>query len=810
MTQDEPLVELLFDRLATDGVPDETADVVLAAMSGDDDVQAALAGRPTRLDLAGRPTIAKRDHIYLAAVTVAGFRGVGPERTLAVRPGPGLTLVVGRNGSGKSSFAEAIELALTGDSARWADRNSVWRQGWRNLHTPDPCAIMLELRVDGAPAPTRIRRSWTPGGDLTPATVEVTTADGAWYSLDALDLGRPLELYRPFLTAGDLGRLVTSTPSALHDSINSILGLELLGDADRRMMGAIRPVDAALKDLRERRLALRTALAGIVDERAARAAHLLAAASPDLDRLDAILAEPIGDDADETVGFHRRLAALTLPELATVLRLAEELAKAAVDAQRFEAGHSRASVLTAELLRLAIDHHTETGDELCPVCRTGVLDTTWRQRATGALDELRETMVAAKRAASVLTELTRRARAVVDSVQLPTGHSTNIALETVRAEIAVLHSAPRSAPDLAAHLSGRYPQVAQAIADVRSRAEDLLRQRDSAWQAVVAELRAWSAAARRAPALQADQRRLKNAREWLKATGEDIRNARLAPFAAHSQHIWSQLRQESNVELGGLALQGNSTRRKVEFRVSVDGTEEGTSLGVMSQGELQALGLATFLPRSCATESPFRFVVIDDPVQSMDPSKVDGLARVLAELAEERQVVVFTHDRRLPDAVRRLEIDAQVLEVVRAERSVVTVRPGLDPVTRYLDDARAVALSGNIPKEVCAPVVAELCRSALEAACHRVVWRRRAGRGERHLAIEEVLDRAGKSITKALALAVFDDIERGGDVLDHLNRTHGRPAGAAYVACRKGVHGNWHGDLPDLVRQVRRITEAIA
>jgi ABC-type Mn2+/Zn2+ transport system ATPase subunit len=53
-------------------------------------------------------------------------------------------------------------------------------------------------------------------------------------------------------------------------------------------------------------------------------------------------------------------------------------------------------------------------------------------------------------------------------------------------------------------------------------------------------------------------------------------------------------------------------------------------------------------------------VDIDDPVQSMDPSKVDGLARVLAALAEKRQVVVFTHDTRLPDAVRRLEIEAMI------------------------------------------------------------------------------------------------------------------------------------------------------
>jgi hypothetical protein len=36
-----------------------------------------------------------------------------------------------------------------------------------------------------------------------------------------------------------------------------------------------------------------------------------------------------------------------------------------------------------------------------------------------------------------------------------------------------------------------------------------------------------------------------------------------------------------------------------------------------------------------------------------------------------------------------MEINADVLEVVRAEQSVVTLRPSLDPVQRYPDPATA-------------------------------------------------------------------------------------------------------------------------
>ncbi len=45
-----------------------------------------------------------------------------------------------------------------------------------------------------------------------------------------------------------------------------------------------------------------------------------------------------------------------------------------------------------------------------------------------------------------------------------------------------------------------------------------------------------------------------------------------------------------------------------------------------------------------------KYLSIDDPVQSMDPARADGLARVLECAARSRQLVVFTHDDRLASA----------------------------------------------------------------------------------------------------------------------------------------------------------------
>src|SRR5262249_5224672 len=192
---------------------------------------------------------------------------------------------------------------------------------------------------------------------------------------------------------------------------------------------------------------------------------------------------------------------------------------------------------------------------------------------------------------------------------------------------------------------------------------------------------------------------------------------------------------------GRIQPTGGGPRRRVALEVTVDGVE-GAALGVMSQGELHALALSLFVPRATLPESPFRFIVIDDPVQSMDPARVDGLARVLASASADRQVVVFTHDDRLPEAVRRLDIPAEDVDGPRRHDSVVEVRRALAPVGRYLEDALAVAGTAELPSSAAARVVPGLCRLALEAACMEAVRRRRLTRGEPYGDVDRLIGEA--------------------------------------------------------------------
>ncbi|MEU4692403.1 AAA family ATPase [Actinoplanes sp. NPDC023714] len=785
--------------------PDQTAEVVLGAYAGDEQLRAVLDGAPADLPESEHQAHEQR-HVYLERITVAGFRGIGPAAMLHLQPQPGLTLVIGRNGSGKSSFAEAIELSLTGDSKRWAENNRIFREGWRNLHHPSPASIEVTARYDGDPDAIRLRRRWRDEAtDPDQATADIRHGTRAHASIDELGWRQPLEAYRPLLTANDLGRLMSSRPSGLFDALAPLLAIEPVTDADALLKSVRKELEAGLKAVSERRKVLRQALAGIDDDRARAATKLLASTRPDLDALDKLLSST--DDADPQVAAYRRITNLPpLPEQAEVASVARELVAAAHGLR----GAPDTAVVEglAQLLETAIEHYDAHGGGPCPLCHAGELDAEWRTQTETQLDRLREDASARREATQAVAAARRAVQALPVGPGVPTGLPDDLPAELrkqLHAAWTVWSGLPAGAgPEaVAAHLTGTYPALAETVAAVRDAAAAWLQARHDQWRDLAAQLQQWHADARGTRVYEAPLARVNEAIDWYKPLIGSLRSEQLAPFAAKSQQIWEQLRQESNVELAGMKLDGTSTRRRVAFPATVDGTAT-SAMSVMSQGEMQALGLAVFLPRASADASPFRFLIIDDPVQSMDPAKVDGLARVFAELATTRQVIVFTHDDRLPEAVRRLEIDATIWEVTRRENSTVEIRKNIDPVKRYLADAAALARTEDLPPEVRTPVVVTYCRSALEARCHQIVRARRIGRGERHRDVDAALQTA-KTTMQVAALALFDNADAGGQVFGKLNSAYGPWAGNAMRACKEGAHGVAVVDSQQLVDDVARL-----
>ena len=265
-TGQPPLLRLVYDRLDRDAAVDEPwAELVMAACEGDAAVEAVLDEQHAAAPLpAPAATASDPPGVFLRSISVAGFRGIGHKTTLEVSSGPGLTLVVGRNGSGKSSFAEALELLLTGENKRWADRSKAWSEGWRNLHVGNPCAIEASLSVEGA-GKTTVRRGWAPDADLDDGESVVQPHGKPRTTLEEIGWAEVLGTYRPFLSYNELGSMLDEGPSKLYDALARVLGLDDLVEADAALATARKSRQGAVKQVKDLAGALQTRIRTLAD-----------------------------------------------------------------------------------------------------------------------------------------------------------------------------------------------------------------------------------------------------------------------------------------------------------------------------------------------------------------------------------------------------------------------------------------------------------------------------------------------------------------------------------------------------------------
>ena len=147
-------------------------------------------------------------------------------------------------------------------------------------------------------------------------------------------------------------------------------------------------------------------------------------------------------------------------------------------------------------------------------------------------------------------------------------------------------------------------------------------------------------------------------------------------------------------------------------------------------------------------------------------------------------------------------------EVQRGERSVVDLRHSADPVSRYLDDARAMMLTENLPPDLRGELVAGCCRSAVEAASHAKIRRVRLGRGERHADVEKLIS-AAKRTSDVVTLAVLDDPGKGADLLRTVRAAQGSRGVDALQRCREGAHHGLSGDLRPVVQDAKQLADWI-
>lgn len=736
---DENLGTNLFGWVA-DRLTDEdaqAADLVLAAFDGAEAVRRVLAGSPPP----ERSTVDESpvERVWLKTLVVEGFRGIGPRTWLNLDPKPGLTVVSGRNGSGKSSLAEGLEVALTGRTHRWGNDklSTQFDPEWRNLHTTDEPAIALKLS-DSDGSELSLHVDWEEGEtDKTKSTVTLFR-NNQHEDLASLGWANALQVFRPLLSYEELGQsLLKANQRATAQAFERGLGLQQLSAAADALREVTKEAGGAAAVEKAARAELRQALTDSADDRAAALLDRLPKRITTTVDVTPFVDASAATAARQSIRALEDIANVDVPSRGAVGELLDRVRRAADTVAALQQDGRELDRRRHSLLQEALDLHAAGGDCVCPVCGTGSLDQQWRQNTAAALTDSAEQFRASTEATGELQSALRTLRRIVGSapgslsqqeIELPGQADAAAAWH----DLADLPDDPIAA---CSHVEQTLPRVIEATQRWRDQADAELATRHAAWAPVAQAVGHWLQTYRDYCRDDEQAKRLAKADALLKQVLADAREHQIGPIRQRAQEMWQMLRHESNVSLGDLKL----TSQRLEVPATVDGEKAG-ALQVMSQGELHALALALFLPRVATDASPFRFVVLDDPVQAMDPAKVEGLLDVLLSLAAIRQVVVFSHDDRLAAAARRRmltsEVTIKLQSVQRGSRSRVTVKVDGDPAGRYLSEAEALTKDKKVPAAVKARVVGGLFRMAIEAAA-RDRWQVRAIRDGTGLAEAE-------------------------------------------------------------------------
>ena len=114
---------------------------------------------------------------------------------------------------------------------------------------------------------------------------------------------------------------------------------------------------------------------------------------------------------------------------------------------------------------------------------------------------------------------------------------------------------------------------------------------------------------------------------------------------------------DPDVHFGGFDLErtakGEAKARRVRINATSYGKNLASAVSSLSESKLNALGICISIATYMRHARPFEFLVIDDPIQSLDAEHEAQFVEVVCELVEQgKQVILLSHNKRWVDAVR--------------------------------------------------------------------------------------------------------------------------------------------------------------
>ena len=98
---------------------------------------------------------------------------------------------------------------------------------------------------------------------------------------------------------------------------------------------------------------------------------------------------------------------------------------------------------------------------------------------------------------------------------------------------------------------------------------------------------------------------------------------------------------------------GEVKSRRIQVKAKSYGKDLVSAVASLSESKLNALGICICIASNMRAETPFEFLVIDDPIQSLDAEHEAQCVEVIRKLVEkDKQVVLLSHNSRWVEQVR--------------------------------------------------------------------------------------------------------------------------------------------------------------
>ena len=244
-----------------------------------------------------------------------------------------------------------------------------------------------------------------------------------------------------------------------------------------------------------------------------------------------------------------------------------------------------------------------------------------------------------------------------------------------------------------------------------------------------------------------------------------IERAKLAvfrdKFAGMSDEIirwWNRLRPDEPVVFERAEPRAGG-RRFVDLKAKLSAggiVEERDALGIFSDSQLNALGLAAFLARAILQRVPF--VVLDDPVQAGDDEHRDTFIDVVLPALVDAglQVIVTSHDSQMRTLLTNAhQIDGFTVTLDEPEKGTVLIK-GSDTAEALLDEVKGFIKETPSLRDT----GAQKLRVAAERLAKEILVQKRQEAGER-ASIGDYKRWALEKLVPKLGEVLDDDKEKG-------------------------------------------------